>query len=222
MPNWNDIINGLTSPMVPKSTISGIQNQLAPGSGDVDIEGGVMDLPAAIMDILGSGVENPGATLGGFASGALEGARRFTSPLDALSMLPMAGAMGAAGKAAGQFGDDAVRMGRQAFDLVDDIPPAQAMPSFDDVAALGGDLQRNLAKIPSAGQRPPVGAPTPALGGNLPAEFVPRGGEAAWNAGQPDIDSIMEGFVKAKQLRQAPGAGNMGDAMSALRAGGGR
>lgn len=204
MPNWANMIGAATRPMLPKSAIRGLQEALAPGSSydgndaepdsdSDDLYGSLGQLPGALRDIAGNVGQHPLETLGGFASGALEGMRGFTSPMD----LVLAAAPGAlAGRGAGMVAEGALeaaprlaKMGRQAFDVVEDLPIRQVMPSMDDVAALGGDLKRNLAKIPNAtGQMRRPGNPLAGLQSarpELPPEFVPRGGEAAFNATRP-------------------------------------
>jgi hypothetical protein len=181
MPDYSQILKGLMNPMMPKRAISGMQEGLAPGSS-ADIEGGVMDLPGAFRDLMDGGMENPMETMGGFASGAMEGLRGMTTPLDALSLMAP-GALGLLGRAGGAV-DDGVRMGRQAFDVVEDLPRPQSMPSMQDADDLIGDLQRNMARVPNAtGQmRRPSFQQPPA---QMPPEFVPRGGEGVYNAARP-------------------------------------
>src|SRR5690606_32291474 len=120
-------------------------------------------IPDALSDLLGLGLDDIPEALGGFASGALEGARGMTSPLDMLSLgAPgLAGLTGRSFKVAAPFADDAMRMCRQAFDLVDDAPVPQSMPSMGDVDAIIGDSRRMMARVPNAtGQmrRPGQGA----------------------------------------------------------------
>lgn len=186
MPNWMDMLRGATSPMVPKGAISGLQEALAPGSSQAT--GGWGEIPGAIGDLMESGLENPLEALNGFASGALEGMRGMTTPLDAASLMAP-GALGLVGRA-GRMADDGVRMGRQAFDVIEDIPTPQSMPSMNDADDLIGDLMRQMAKTPSAtGQmrRPGMGAAQglESARPQMPAEFTPRGGEAAYNMGRP-------------------------------------
>jgi hypothetical protein len=137
-------------------------------------------------------MENPLEALGGFASGALEGARGMTTPLDAAAVLPFGGVARALGKTAAPM-----RRTMQAFDVVDDIPTPQIQPGQGEVTDLLWDLQNRLGGIPQAtGQmrRPSTQAGSPMAGLRSAAprstiapspEFVPRGGEAAYNAGRP-------------------------------------
>lgn len=204
MPNWMDLLGAATRPMVPKQAISGLREALAPGSSydghdmepDADTDDnpllsaglGVLGLPTNTPEALGaipdvaSGLWNhPGETLRGGLSGALEGMRSLTSPAMLAQLGLMAGGAGAA-RAAAPAAEDAVQMGRQAFDVVDHIPVPQSMPSMPDVDAVLGDAYRQMAKVPNAtGQlRRPM-----AQGPQLPPEFVPRGGEAAFNSARP-------------------------------------
>jgi hypothetical protein len=184
MPNWTDMLNTATRSMVPRSAIRGLQEALAPGSSEESV-GGLLDIPDALRDIAGNITEHPLDMLGGFASGAMEGMRGEVNPLNVagLAMPGLLGAMRGA-SVADDLARPAIQYGRQAFDTVERIPPRQVMPSADDVSALTGDLQRNLAKVPSAtGQIRRPGFQQPR--NPMPAEFVPRGGETAFNAGRP-------------------------------------
>ena len=128
------------------------------------------------------------ARMRGFGAGALEGLRGMTTPLDLAGMA--AGGMGAL---ASRMGRGARGVGRAAnsFDLVEPGVVQQVAPVMDDVDSLIGDLQRNLAKVPS--KRP---APMETLGEQLP-EFTPRGGEGLYNVGrQAPTRDPMEGFYQ--------------------------
>lgn len=159
MPGWMDLLN----PMVPKRAISGIQEQLAPGSS-ADIEGGISDIPAALADIwgnLGQG-ETDLAMQGGFVSGALEGLRNLTSPLDALSVAAP-GLVGMLGRGAGAAGRVMARPAGAAMrtlDRIEDLPIPQRAPTASYADEMVRELQGNLASVPNAtGQmrRPAVG-----------------------------------------------------------------
>ena len=151
MPNWN----WLTEPLVPQNPA--IERLAQPGLED-----------------------SPGwAMAKGFGSGALEGLRQQTSPLNlgaaALSAVPMGAALRGL-RGASQIGRGLAQV---TPDLVEAAPMArQVMPAAEDVNALLGQMRYNMAKLP----RP--SAP-PAVPPRMPAEFVPRGGEAAWNAPRP-------------------------------------
>ena len=184
MPNWMDILNSATSSVVPRRAIRGLQEALSPGSS-ADTEGGFLDVPEALGDIAGNLTEYPLEMLGGFASGALEGARGELNPIN-IAGLALPGLVGAArgiGAAddIARAGASIPKYGRQAFDVVENIPPRQINPSMGDIEAIVGDARRQMARVPNAtgryrGPGAPTQAPTP--------EFVPRGGEAAFNAGR--------------------------------------
>lgn len=212
MPQWTDLLRGAVSPMVPKGAISGLQEALAPGSSAET--GGWGEIPGALSDLMDSGLENPLEALGGFASGALEGVRGMTTPLD-MASIAAPGALGLVGKL-GSSADDAVRMGRQAFDVIDDIPMAQAPVSMSDADDLIGDLMRQMAKTPSAtgqmrrpGQVAAQGLESARPAPQMPAEFTPRGGEAAFNASRPasagpNINLPPNGLPKPQMRPQLP------------------
>lgn len=119
---------------------------------------------------------SPGmARLQGFGAGALQGLAGLSTPLNIAGM--MAGpAMGAL-KGVSRMGQMAQKAA-PTLDLIDTPIPKQIMPSMDDANSLIGDLQRNLARVPS--KRP---APMDTLGESLP-EFTPMGGEGLYNAGK--------------------------------------
>ena len=123
-----------------------------------------------------SAERSPGmARLQGFGAGALQGLAGLSTPLNIAGMVagPAMGAM----KGMGRMGS-MMQKAAPTLDLVDTPMPKQINPSAIDVDSLIGDLQRNLAKVPS--KRP---APMDTLGESLP-EFTPVGGEGLYNAGQ--------------------------------------
>ena len=124
---------------------------------------------------------SPGmARLQGFGAGALQGLAGLTSPLELAGMATLPGAFRAAkaARAAKNAFGTVTRPSSAPFDLVDNAPTPQVNPSMGDADSLIGDLQRNLAKVPS--KRP---APMDTLGESA-AEFTPIGGEGLYNAGQ--------------------------------------
>ncbi len=125
------------------------------------------------------------AQLRGFGAGAMEGVRRMTSPLEMGSMMLGGGAAFAGLRGAGRAGQAISRLA-PTMDLIEPSVVKQVAPAMDDVSSLIGDMQRNMARIPS--KRPPMPAQAQgnAFGRQAPsAEFVPRGGEAAFNALRP-------------------------------------
>lgn len=111
------------------------------------------------------------ARMRGFGAGAMEGMRQLATPLN-MGMM-------AAGPAIGMMrgAKAASKVINPGFDLIEANPVAQITPAMDDVNALIGDLQRNLAKIPK--RRPQMET----LGEGM-AEFTPKGGEGMYNAGK--------------------------------------
>lgn len=92
------------------------------------------------------------AQLRGFGSGALEGLRSLTSPINLAGMLPG----GAAAKLL-KFAPRAARAMGPSMEVLEDLPGvAQAMPSMDEVTSLLGGMKQNLARVPQAGQRAQV------------------------------------------------------------------
>ena len=174
MPHW------LTEPLVPPSPT--VERMAQPG---------LQDTPAW-------------ARIKGFGSGALEGLRQQTSPLNlgaaAVSALPM-GAMLQGLRGASQIGripGVARGLARITPDLVEAAPVArQVMPAAEDVSALMGQMRYNMAKIPRPGAGPTQMRPNPPMDPrNLPMEMVPRGGEAGYNAirttPRPPVNPMQE------------------------------
>lgn len=121
------------------------------------------------------------ASLRGFAAGAMKGFGDMSSPASIAGLIGGGGgamgglrALGRAGKVAGPT-----------LDIIDTPAIQQVAPAADDVTSLIGDMQRNLAKIPRRGapQGPASVTPSP--------EFVPQGGEAAFNAVRPSQSQQM-------------------------------
>jgi hypothetical protein len=210
MPTLMDLLNASGSPLVPKRAIQGLQDALAPGSSAPLPEAdpnfflsalgldGIQQLPEALPDILGGAMNHPMESARGFASGALEGARGLTSPASLAGIMtalaPAVKGLSMGGRLGG-VADDATRMGQQTLDVVDDLPTPQIKPSMGDVDAVIGDSMRQQARVPNATgrYRHPSGNPVDGLAAarssntaaaSLPPEFVPRGGEAAFNAGR--------------------------------------
>jgi hypothetical protein len=160
MPNW------LTTPLVPKSAIQGTQDKLEQPKLD----------QSPFM-----------AGLKGFGSGALEGLRGQTSPLNlagiAAMMIPGAGLVGRGAKAASEVPEALSGLANITPDLVEAAPAVkQVMPTAQDALDLGGLLRHNLAKVPNAASKA-VEGPLKGLGA-ASAEFTPVGREAAYNAGR--------------------------------------
>ena len=204
MPNWMDILNATTRSLVPKGAIQGLQESLAPGSSEELPEGSdnmllnmlsmerLGQVPGALADIAENIGEYPMETLGGFASGAMGGAAEQINPAN-LAGLAIPALRGVFPRGGAMLDDVARAMpeqpayGRQKFDVVEPRPPAQVNPSMDDVDAIIADSRRRQARVPQAtGWYRGPGAQT-ASARNMPPEFVPRGGEAVFNAGKPAI-----------------------------------
>lgn len=131
------------------------------------------------------------ASLKGGLGGAMRGMSRVMAP-SPLELLTGAGTMGLAG-----VGGRAAKAAAPTMDLLESTPTLQVSPSWDDVGALLGDLRGSLAKVPQATGSFNAGAPR-ALQGlskagppSLPPEFVPRGGEAAFNATRPAPSGVL-------------------------------
>ena len=139
------------------------------------------------------------ARLRGFGAGAMEGVRQMTSPLEMGSMMLGGGAAFGAMKGAGRAGKALSRIA-PTMDLIEPQAVKQVAPAMDDVSSLTGDMQRNLARIPSKRPPMPVQAQGRALGrtlGDDVAEYTPRGGEAAYNAGReaPPGANVMDAYT---------------------------
>lgn len=143
-----------------------------------------------------------GSMLRGFLSGAAEGAGNvvsdMTSPLGIASLAsggvggflrgigPMRNATGAI--------NNIKRAIEPTIDILENTPVRQIMPNAGAVDDLVFQLQNNLSRVPNArGMNVPSGGmhiPSSgaqrarAFGPTMPAEMVPRGGEAAFNAGR--------------------------------------
>lgn len=160
MPNPIDFLKkawgAANTPMVPQGAIQPAQD--------------MMDTPSLDRSPMA-------ARLGGFGAGALEGARSLTTPLNMAGMIggPALGALKGV-RGARQLASKMTPM----MDIVEDIPTPQVAPSMDDVGALIGDMQRNLARVPS--KRP---TPVETLGEVAP-EYTPVGGEGMFNMSRVD------------------------------------
>ncbi len=139
-----------------------------------------------------------GSMIRGFLSGAAEGAGNvasdLTSPLGmASAALPWLRGIGPMRNAAGAI-NNIKRSIEPTIDILESTPVRQIMPNAGAVDDLVGQLQANLSRIPNArGMNTPSGGmhiPSSgaqrarAFGPTMPAEMVPRGGEAAFNAGR--------------------------------------
>lgn len=156
MPNPIEILKRLgsmaTTPLVDEETIAPYQDAL--------------DSPTL-------GRSPMAARMRGFGAGAMEGMRGMTDPLSLASMaMPGLGALKGMGRA-GQMAAKAA----PTIDLVEPAAVRQVAPGMDDVNALIGDMQRNLARVP---KRP---KPMETLGERAP-DFTPVGGEGMYNAGR--------------------------------------
>lgn len=206
MPNWMNALNTAMTPMVPKRAISGLQEAISPGSS-ADLPAGegwlgrLNDIPDALRDLAGLGLEDIPEAAGGFLSGALEGARGMTTPLDAAA-LAAPGALGAVG-ALGRTAPVVSQIAKRAaptIDILEDVPLRQITPNAQVVDELVTGLGQRMREIPQAtgrirrpGQNPAIQAleqqpaPRPMQPPQAPPpgpEFVPVGGEAAYNAGR--------------------------------------
>lgn len=143
-------------PLLPKKAIQGTQDWL--------------EQPTEGQSPLMAGIK-------GFGSGALEGLRNLTTPtsLASIATLPFGGgeakALGSAADLS-QIVPDLVQAGQGV---------KQVAPTAEDAASLIGQLKYGLAKVPKAGANASQNA-IQGLQGALPAEMVPQGGEAAFNA----------------------------------------
>jgi len=118
------------------------------------------------------------ARVAGFGAGALEGLRQQITPAQALlSAIPGGAALRGLGRGA-KVATQGLRKAAPTLDLIEDIPTQQIAPSMDDVGALIGDMNRNLARIPP--KKPLMG---PSIGELLP-EATPVGGEYMYNLGR--------------------------------------
>lgn len=152
MPNW------LTTPLVPPSQT--IDRMAQPGLNDSPMW----------------------ARMKGFGSGALEGLRQQTSPLNlaasAATMLPggaMLRGIGGAGRM-GEAASGAIQgLSRVTPEFLDAAPAVrQLMPEADDVTRLYHQAQQAMSRVPTGSARLPSVS--------LPAEMVTPGAEAGYNA----------------------------------------
>lgn len=192
MPNWATPFQ----PMVPRRAIAGLQEALAPGSSaspeGTDWMSDLGQIPGALKDLAGLGLEQAPEAIGGFLSGALEGARGMTTPVEiGAAMVPG----GVLARGFGKAVPAATSMARRAaptIDILEDVPLRQIEPGAQAVDELIAGLGQRMKEIPQATGRirrpgsPAVQAleqtPSAPRGGGAPGpEFVPRGGEAAYN-----------------------------------------
>lgn len=117
------------------------------------------------------------ASLRGFAAGAMKGFGDMSSPLDIAGLVSGGAGMSALRKLAGRM-PKAASIAGPTLDVIDTPAIQQVAPAADDVGALIGDMQRNLAKIPRRGAQTQPGL------GRVDPEFTPVGGEAGLNAGR--------------------------------------
>lgn len=192
MPNWATAFQ----PIVPRRAIAGLQEALAPGSSaspeGTDWMSDLGQIPGALRDLAGLGLEQAPEAIGGFLSGALEGARGMTTPVEiGAAMVPG----GALARGLGKAAPAAASMARRAaptIDILEDVPLRQIEPGMQAVDELITGLGQRMKEIPQATgriRRPGQSSPavqalesTPAPRPTAPSpEFVPRGGEAAYN-----------------------------------------
>lgn len=192
MPNWATVFQ----PIVPRRAIAGLQEALAPGSSaspeGTDWMSDLGQIPGALRDLAGLGLEQAPEAIGGFLSGALEGARGMTTPVEiGAAMVPG----GALARGLGKAAPAAASMARRAaptIDILEDVPLRQIEPGAQAVDELITGLGQRMKEIPQATgriRRPGQSSPavqalesTPAPRPTAPSpEFVPRGGEAAYN-----------------------------------------
>lgn len=192
MPNWAAAFQ----PIVPRRAIAGLQEALAPGSSaspeGTDWMSDLGQIPGALRDLAGLGLEQAPEAIGGFLSGALEGARGMTTPVEiGAAMVPG----GALARGLGKAAPAAASMARRAaptIDILEDVPLRQIEPGMQAVDELITGLGQRMKEIPQATgriRRPGQSSPavqalesTPAPRPTAPSpEFVPRGGEAAYN-----------------------------------------
>ena len=200
-------ISGIQESLAPGSSQPLPEEDMSPlslASMGAGLPGNTFDALGAIPDVLRGAVNHPAETFSGGLSGALEGLRSLTSPaqLASLAALGLGGGLGRGGAVAAEragagMADDGLKMVGQ---IADELPVPQRMPTAPEVGELEQQLADRLSQIPNAtgryrgpGQVYPKPTPTPAPprpiaprgGPQLPPEFVPRGGEAAFNAGRP-------------------------------------
>lgn len=192
MPNWATAFQ----PIVPRRAIAGLQEALAPGSSaspeGTDWMSDLGQIPGALRDLAGLGLEQAPEAIGGFLSGALEGARGMTTPVEiGAAMVPGGALARGLGKAA-PAAASAARRAAPTIDILEDVPLRQIEPGMQAVDELITGLGQRMKEIPQATgriRRPGQSSPavqalesTPAPRPTAPSpEFVPRGGEAAYN-----------------------------------------
>lgn len=192
MPNWAAAFQ----PIVPRRAIAGLQEALAPGSSaspeGTDWMSDLGQIPGALKDLAGLGLEQAPEAIGGFLSGALEGARGMTTPVEiGAAMVPGGALARGLGKAA-PAAASAARRTAPTIDILEDVPLRQIEPGMQAVDELITGLGQRMKEIPQATgriRRPGQSSPavqalesTPAPRPTAPSpEFVPRGGEAAYN-----------------------------------------
>jgi hypothetical protein len=174
--NWAD------ESMVPEDTIQNVENRI--------------DSPSLNRSPMAARAQ-------GFLAGATGAGLRQLSPIN-LAGTAFSGVGGRLGSVLGRLGgaaEEAPAAIRGLANITPDVIHAapegygQMMPSMPDVDALIGDMKFRGAKggVPTSSRL--VGSPT-TTGASLP-EFVPRGGEAAFNeaqtarqAAQPKMDYV--------------------------------
>lgn len=181
--------NMATTPLIDKETVDPYANAV-----DVPRLNKPHFDPSSMLGKAESFGQGAQARLGGFGAGAMEGMRGMTSPLD------IAGALFPAIKGLRVGAGAAKAAGRLAptLDLVEGPIIKQVAPAADDVADLIGDMQRNMARVPTSKAKQagrfveevqsdwhgPNAAPVAETLGERAAEFTPVGGEAIYNAGR--------------------------------------
>lgn len=146
-----------------------------------------------------SPMDQEGSPLRGFISGATESAGRMaddmTSPLSLALMAagPLMRGLSSGSKAIGP-----------SMELLQEAPAIKQMaPKVDDVDALIGDMYRNLAKVPNAGQRTMNSGISPSM---LPPEMVQRGSESIYNTAR--AGDMMKGASSVENMAKGGNYGN--------------
>lgn len=199
-------IRGLQESLAPGSSYDGADMEpdadaddnpwLSAGMGMLGIPARTGEAIGAIPDVLRGAVNHPAETAGGFLSGSLEGVRGLTSPAQLAAIAASLGGGYAGAKLLGRFGDEVGQVARPTLDVLEDIPIRQVQPSAHEVEGLVSELGQNLSRIPNATgklRRPGIAPQAmqgleqagPRVPSRMPPEFVPRGGETAWNARRP-------------------------------------
>lgn len=124
-----------------------------------------------------------------------------------------------------QGGKAASRAIGPTIDIIDSPAVRQMAPSADDVTALIGDMQRNLARLPSRTPVAPQGSISPLSPSFTRPDMVPVGGEAFANISRAkrmsdyasSVDDIAEAGSRASgKVRMPTGNVNVAEMMQSL------